>query len=266
VAQGFGGCGGFVVRVSWDGVEVGAEIGAAFERAADDVAGAKADGESEGEDDASEENSKGELDDGAADLEVVEDHGGGKDEDEPLDAEREEAGILELCVDGADEDGALEEARDESAGDEEEDGSDGVGEVGKDEEGDLGFAGEGGVECGDADETADGDTAPEDDTGEQRGGAMGGGPVGDGGRGVAGEPLVELGGGEAAAEKRGEAHADGGHDDERKQKSDESREKARQFEEDLVSGLTKCLFNLLPHERFSLRGAGLLVCRLISMD
>ncbi|WP_433965842.1 hypothetical protein [Tunturiibacter gelidiferens] len=105
---------------------------------------------------------------------MVEDHGGGEDQDEPLDAEREKAGVLEFGVDGSDEDGALEEAGDEGAGDQEEDGSDGVGEIGEDEDGDLGFAGEGSVEGGDADEAADGDAAPEDDAGEERCRAMGG--------------------------------------------------------------------------------------------
>ena len=53
--------------------------------------------------------------DGAADLEVVEHHGGGEDEDEPLDAEREETRVLELGVDGADEDTAREKTRDNVA-------------------------------------------------------------------------------------------------------------------------------------------------------
>ena len=59
----------------------------------------------EREDDSAEEDAEGEFDDGAADLEVVEDHGGGEDLDEPLDAEGEEAGVLELGVYSADEDG-----------------------------------------------------------------------------------------------------------------------------------------------------------------
>ena len=87
------------------------------ERAADQVAGAEADGQGESEDDAAEEDSEGEVDDGAADLEVVEHHGGGEDEDQPLDAEREEAGVLHLQIDRADEHGAGEEARDDGAGD-----------------------------------------------------------------------------------------------------------------------------------------------------
>jgi len=80
-----------------------------------------------------------------------------------------------------------------------------------------------------------------------------GGPVGDGGGGVACETLVKLRCGEAAAKKGSETHADGGHDDEREQKSDEGWKKARQLIEDLLSGLAECLFDLLPHERVSLR-------------
>ncbi len=112
MAEGFGG--GFVVGVSGDRVEFGA-VGAASERAGDNVAGAYSDGEREGEDDASEEDSEGEFDDGASDLKMVEDHGGGEDEDEPFDAEGEEAGVGELGVDGSDQDGAREEAGDEVA-------------------------------------------------------------------------------------------------------------------------------------------------------
>jgi hypothetical protein len=49
---------------------------------------------------------------------VIENHGGGEHEHQPLDAEREEAGVLELRVDGSDKDGARQEAGDEVAGDE----------------------------------------------------------------------------------------------------------------------------------------------------
>src|SRR5947209_3551348 len=108
---------------------------------------------------------------------MIEDHGGGEDEDEPLDSEGEKARVLELGVDCANEDGALEEAGYNGAGDQDENGSDGVGDVGEDVRRYLGFAGIGGVCGGDADETADEDAAPEDDTGDQRGGAVGGRPV-----------------------------------------------------------------------------------------
>jgi len=81
-----------------------------FERAADDLARTEAYCEREREDDASEEDAEGEVDDRSSDLKVIEDHGGSDDEDHPLDAEREEA-------------------RDKGAEDEEDDGSDGVGEL-----------------------------------------------------------------------------------------------------------------------------------------
>ena len=81
----------------------------------DEVARAETNGEGESEDNAAEQDAEGELDDGAADVEVIEGHGGCEDVDEPLDAEGEEAGVLELGVDGADEDGAGEEAGEQAA-------------------------------------------------------------------------------------------------------------------------------------------------------
>ena len=54
------------------GDTVGCEVSVAFERAADDVAGAQTNGEGEGEDDSSEEDSEGQLNDFAANLEMVE--------------------------------------------------------------------------------------------------------------------------------------------------------------------------------------------------
>jgi len=225
---------------------------AAFERTADDVAGAEADGESKSEDDATEEDSEGEFDNGAADLEVIENHGGGENEDEPLDAKGEEAGVLELGVDGADEDGALEEAGDEAAGDQQKDGSDRVGEVGKDEDGDRRTAGVGGVKGGEADETADEDAGPEDDAGEELGGAVRGRPIGDSGGGVAGEALVELCGDQRAAQKRGQTGADGRENDDGEKKGEQTGKKAGEFYEDLLCGLPKGEFDLLPHKRVSL--------------
>ena len=237
VAQGFGGCWGPVVGVAGDGVDGGAKVGAAFERAADDVAGAEAYGEGESEYDAAEEDSEGELDDGAADLKVVEHHGCGEDEDEPFDAEREDASVLELGVDGSDEDGALEEASDDGAGDEQEDGSDGVGEVGDDDIRDLRVAGIGCVERGDADEAADEKTTPERNASDEHRGTIGGRPVGDGGDGVAGEAFVEFCGSEDTAKKNCQARSDGRQDDDGEKKRDEAGEKTGELDEDPVSGL-----------------------------
>jgi len=79
-------------------------FGVAFERTADQIAGAKTNGESERENDPSEEDSEGQLNDFAANLEMVEGHGGGKHEHQPLDAERQESRVLELRIDGSDED------------------------------------------------------------------------------------------------------------------------------------------------------------------
>ena len=160
VTQGFGG--GFVVGVSWEWIDIGDAVRAAFEGAADDVAEAHADGQGESEDDAAEEDAECEIDYSAADLEVIEDHSGGEDLDEPFDAEREETCVLEFGVDGADEHGAREETGDDVSEDEKDDGADGVGEIGDQEEGDLRVVGVRGVECGDADKAADDDEGPED--------------------------------------------------------------------------------------------------------
>lgn len=82
VAVGFGwvwpGLGG-------DGV---AEVDALLDGTGDEVAGAQADGEREGEDDTAEEDAEGEFDDRPADLQVIEDHGGGEDENQPFHSER----------------------------------------------------------------------------------------------------------------------------------------------------------------------------------
>lgn len=93
-------------------------FGVAFKRATDEAAGAKTHGESKREDDAAEEDAKGQLNDVTAHLKVVEDHGCGKHEHEPFDAERQEPRVLELLIDGSYEDRTGQETRDESTGDE----------------------------------------------------------------------------------------------------------------------------------------------------
>ena len=141
----------------------------AFERAGDEVAGAEADGEREREHDAAEQDAKGQGDDGSAELDVLKRHGGGEDQDEPLDAEREEAGVLETVVDSSYENGTGQETGDQVAGDENDDGSDGVGEVREEREGEGGAGGVGGVEGEDADNEAKKDAGPEGDAAGERG-------------------------------------------------------------------------------------------------
>jgi len=84
MADGLAGTSGWGVGV-WSAA-LGWVFGVAFKGSADEVAGAEADGEGEGEDDAAEEDAKGQGNHVAAHLEVVEDHGGGEDEDQPLNA------------------------------------------------------------------------------------------------------------------------------------------------------------------------------------
>jgi hypothetical protein len=219
-----------------------------LEGAADEVAGAEADGEREGEDDAAEEDSEGEFDDHAADFEVVEDHGGGEDENQPLDAEGEKARVLQVQVDGTDEHGAGEEAGDDGPGEQDEDCADGVGEV-RDEDGSkLRVAGVGGVEGGDADDAAEDDAGPEDGAGDEGGGRVIRRPVGDVGGLAAGEALVELGGGEDAAEDKGEQRADQGEDGHGDEQSEQAGEETDQLDEHAVHGISECGCYLLTHE------------------
>ena len=75
--------GGVWICAGWDfgGAGGGGLIHGFFDGAAYEVARAEADGEGEREDDASEEDAEGQFYDGAANLEVVEGHGGGEDQD-----------------------------------------------------------------------------------------------------------------------------------------------------------------------------------------
>jgi hypothetical protein len=225
-----------------------------FDGAGDEVAGAEADGEREGEDDAAEEDAEGELDDATADVEVVEGHGGAEYKDEPLDAEREEAGVLELGVDGADEDRAREEAREQAAGEQDEHGSGEVRDVGQKEDGVLRVGGVRGVKRGDADGDAGEEADPEGDARGEQGGGVGGGPVGeDGGRAggfAGGEALVKAQRGEDAAQEHGESPADEREDDEREQKGQDAGQEAREHKDNSVDGLAESGDDLLFHDGF----------------
>jgi hypothetical protein len=245
-----------VLGVSGEGVQGGDAVGVAFEGTADDVAEAHADGKGEGENDAAEEDAEGEIDHSAPDLEVVEDHGGGEDLDEPFNAKGEEAGVLELGIDGADEHGSREETGDDVSEDEKDDSPDGVGEVGDQEEGDLRVVCVRGVEGGDADEAANDDEGPEDRSADQQRRAMRGRPVGDGRDGVVGEALVEFNGGEDTAEKCCEKGSEGSKDDDREEQRKEAGKKTGELEEHAMCGLGESEFDLLPHRAGLLRWAG----------
>ena len=68
------------------------------------------------------------------------------------------------------------------------------------------------------------------------------------GGGVAGEALVELGGGEDAAQKGGEACSDGRENDDGEEKGEEAGKKAGELDEHSVGGLAEGEIDLLPHE------------------
>ena len=88
-----------------------------FKGAADEVAGAKTHGQRQRENDTAEENTKGQLHDATADAEMVERHGAGKYEHQPLDPEGEKTRVLDVGVYSSNENGALQVARHEGAGD-----------------------------------------------------------------------------------------------------------------------------------------------------
>jgi len=73
--DGISGAGGWCGRRC--GAVLAGVFGVFFQRAADEVAGAKPHSKSERENNAAEENAKGQFNDVAAHLKVVEDHGGG---------------------------------------------------------------------------------------------------------------------------------------------------------------------------------------------
>jgi len=102
VAEGVDGDGrlaGFAAgwRSGWVGV--GRAFGGFLDGAADQVAGAEADGQSQREHDAAEEDAEGEVDDGAADLQMVQHHRSGEHQDQPLYPFRQHAGVVETGVD-----------------------------------------------------------------------------------------------------------------------------------------------------------------------
>jgi hypothetical protein len=98
---------GIVGGRSWSSWGFGAVLAGmfsvAFKRTADQIAGAETDGERERENNSAEQDTEGQLDDLAANLEMVEGHGGRKHEHQPLHAERKEPRVLELRIHGSDE-------------------------------------------------------------------------------------------------------------------------------------------------------------------
>src|ERR1700761_1933265 len=110
---------------------------------------------------------------------MVEGHGRGQDQDQPFGSGGEQPGVLEIEVDGGDEHAAGEEAGQDVADEDEQHGSDDVGQIGEHVSGDGGLGG-GCFEGGDAHQDADGDESPEDDAGGEGGGGVGGRPLGDG--------------------------------------------------------------------------------------
>ncbi len=250
---GWGGCGPWGGTV---GVKGGQTIGGAFEGAADDIAGAETHSQRQRENDAAEEDAEGELDDGAADAEVIEDHGTGKGEDEPLDAEREKAGVLQLGVDAADQHGTRKETGKDGSGGEQKEGADGVGDVGQKEDRHLRAVGIGRIEGGDADDEAEQDASPEDHTRDEERGAVGGREVGDAGGTVAVQALVEVDLDEDAAEGEREKGADAGHDEHGDEQREDAGKETRQFDERPVHGRAQGVTDLVP-ERWLRKGDGI---------
>ncbi len=94
---------------------LGGVLDVALQRTADEIARAEADRESEGKNDAAEQNSKRQLDDIPAYLQMVEHHGRGENKNKPLHAQRKNSRVLQLRIHGADQDRARKESRDQNA-------------------------------------------------------------------------------------------------------------------------------------------------------
>ena len=107
-------------------------------------------------------------------------------------------------------------------GDEQENGSDGAGEVGEEEVGGAGVGGDEGAESRDTEDHTEQDATPEDGAcGEQRGGVAWG-PVGDA-RGLIGsEAIVEAGRGKDFLDDEAQDPADDGHDGDGEQKREQA--------------------------------------------
>jgi len=90
---------------------------------------------------------------------------------------------------------------------------------------------------------------PEGDAGDQRGRRMRGGPVGNAGGLIAREALVELRGGEDAAEDKREQCAERGEDGHGDDQGEQAGQEAHQLDQDAAHRFSQGDFYLLPHGR-----------------
>ena len=98
-------------------------IHVAFQRAAHEVARSQPHSQRKRKHDAAEENPEGQQHHAAADFKMLKHHGGGQNEDQPLDSERQEPRVLKLRIDSPDENRSCQEAGNQGTGDQQKNGA-----------------------------------------------------------------------------------------------------------------------------------------------
>ena len=149
----------------------------ALERAADQIAGAKPNRQREGQDDASEEDAEGQLDNVSAHLKMIEHHGRGEHQHQPLDAQREKARILQLRIHGADQDRPRQEARDQNTRDQQQPRAHRMREIGQEHNRKSCAGGVRSIESRDADDEPEQHARPERDARNNFSGRAGRSPI-----------------------------------------------------------------------------------------
>ena len=108
---------------------------------------------------------------------MLKNHRRGQHEHQPLDAEREKTRVLQLFIDGSDEDGTRQKARAQRAGNEQDGRPNNAGQVGLECTGQRRSRCIGGIKGRYADDQPQQDAAPKGDSGNQSGGGSGWRPI-----------------------------------------------------------------------------------------
>ena len=117
-----------------------------LKRAADHIPGAKPDRQGECENNASEQDAECQLHNISAHFKMIEHHGRGEHQHQPLNAQRQDARVLQLRVHRADENGSRQEARNQSSCHQQQDCAHRVREIREQRNGQRRAGGIGGVE------------------------------------------------------------------------------------------------------------------------
>ena len=108
---------------------------------------------------------------------MIEDHGGGENQDQPFRSQAEQASMFQIHVDAVDEHTARKEAGDDDADNQQHYCGNNLGDIGNDVGGQAGR--QGGVKGGDTDKQPGNNGQPENDARGQEGGRFSGRPVGN---------------------------------------------------------------------------------------